>query len=179
MKPIRPIDLAARRRNNDWVADAACAGHPDPDLWYPEAPQSEVAEAAKNICARCPVSTPCLTEALELNDRYGIRASVEQAQRIILLRRDNNARWEEQRVVAALRGQAIHLSKSERDSVAIAAVLADIDLQVWAPVLGVQRKRALTLIREARQYLDERPDSYARERRIAAELTSTGREVAA
>ncbi|MEY9956795.1 WhiB family transcriptional regulator [Streptacidiphilus sp. MAP5-52] len=170
MTRITPMDHAALLRNNDWVADAACAGHADPDLWYPESPHSEEGGAAKSICARCPVSTPCLTESLEMNDRYGIRSGVEEGQRLSLLRRDVIARWDEDRVVAALQGRGIRLSKPERNSVPVAAVIAGIDLRVWAPVLGIQRKRALALIKTARKDLNQPLAQFDRERRVAARL---------
>ena len=48
-----------------WMVDAACAKHPDPELWFPgpSAPRAEIATAI-NICVLdCPVTAECLAYA--------------------------------------------------------------------------------------------------------------------
>lgn len=49
-------------RNLDWMGDAACAGHPNPDLFFPNstgpASRIQAAEAAM-VCAGCPVVVEC------------------------------------------------------------------------------------------------------------------------
>jgi WhiB family redox-sensing transcriptional regulator len=41
-----------------WQNHAACAGHPDPDLFT----NGHRAHEAKRVCARCPVIEPCRAE---------------------------------------------------------------------------------------------------------------------
>lgn len=47
-----------------WHTDAACAGHPNPNLWHHGDPHRE----ARAICMGCPVRADCLDEALSLPD---------------------------------------------------------------------------------------------------------------
>jgi WhiB family transcriptional regulator, redox-sensing transcriptional regulator len=56
----------------------------DPDLWFPEGDVRETqekAEAAKKVCAACPVSDPCLSEALPHPSYYGIWGGTTDRQR--------------------------------------------------------------------------------------------------
>src|SRR5690606_12270352 len=60
---------------NDWHPKAACRGH-DPDLWFGWEGESINAreardQAAKRICATCPVRTQCPTHALPYPEAYG------------------------------------------------------------------------------------------------------------
>lgn len=55
--PIAPVGEAETWRDN-----AACAGHPQPDLWFGTQGSVDTMRA-KNICAECPVRTLCLQEA--------------------------------------------------------------------------------------------------------------------
>jgi hypothetical protein len=41
-----------------WFADAACLGHPEPELWFPEG-QGSSPKPAQAVCAGCPVREPC------------------------------------------------------------------------------------------------------------------------
>ena len=43
-----------------WRDKAACRGHLDPDLWFPDddTPQDRIEEAL-SVCARCPVMGRC------------------------------------------------------------------------------------------------------------------------
>jgi hypothetical protein len=54
---------------NAWQTSAPCASA-DPDAWYPEF--GEKANDAKAICRSCPYKTPCLLEALQRGERYGV-----------------------------------------------------------------------------------------------------------
>lgn len=54
-----------------WRDSAACKGHPT-DWWY----STHKSEAAKAICADCPVKAECLADALENREVYGIRAGL-------------------------------------------------------------------------------------------------------
>lgn len=58
-----------------WQERAACAGHPEPELWFPivRGPPTEVSaasERARQICAGCPVSEQCEAYVLELEGPY-------------------------------------------------------------------------------------------------------------
>lgn len=64
----------------DWRADAACLGE-DPNLFHPESMDDENAWEARRICRGCPVAEACLRDALETNDRFGIRAGLSPKQR--------------------------------------------------------------------------------------------------
>ncbi|MCG6497035.1 MULTISPECIES: WhiB family transcriptional regulator [unclassified Kitasatospora] len=170
--------IATRRRDNTWVQRAACAGTAAPDCFYPLPDQAEETEAAKALCAGCPVSEECLTEALETNDRYGIRGGLVESERIVL-HRLGKVRWEEERVVAALNGRPVSLSPQEKHSVSVVAAILDLDPRIWAPVLGIGRKRALTRLREARAQLEKQPFLLRREQRIAAAFSPEAAAVAA
>lgn len=55
----------------DWQDLSECRGC-DPDLFYPERGESWKVEAAKAICAQCPVTGECLEYALDNGERAGI-----------------------------------------------------------------------------------------------------------
>ncbi|MGQ9348910.1 WhiB family transcriptional regulator [Mycolicibacterium gilvum] len=46
--------------NIAWMDHAACAGHPDPDLFFPTA-DNRLTHKARAICATCPVTAQCST----------------------------------------------------------------------------------------------------------------------
>lgn len=48
-----------------WQIDAACRGM-DTDLFFPDRNDHDAATQAKAVCAVCPVSDECLTEALQV-----------------------------------------------------------------------------------------------------------------
>ena len=72
--------------NLAWRQRAACRGV-DPDSFYPAS--DEEAEAAKAICAVCPVREPCLEYALANRERDGVwgGATERERRRIIRQRR--------------------------------------------------------------------------------------------
>ncbi|MFJ7244504.1 WhiB family transcriptional regulator [Kitasatospora sp. NPDC098652] len=167
------------RRDHAWARQAACAGSQQPDRFYPSPDETAKNQAAKALCASCPVSDECLTEALETNDRYGIRAGLDERERLVLHELNTNGRWEEERVVAALNGRPVHLSRHERNSVSVVAAILGLDPRIWAPVLGIGRTRALTRLREARAQLERQPFLLRREQRIASEFNPDLAAVAA
>ncbi|MGW4692356.1 WhiB family transcriptional regulator [Kitasatospora sp. YST-16] len=173
-----PIQLAGRRRDHSWTTDAACVGTVNPDQFHPLPGETEETAAAKATCAACPVSQQCLEEALDLNDRWGIRGGLSEAERLALHRSAGVFRWEEQRVRDALAGRSVHLSRPERLSVVTVAAILDLDVNTWAPVLGISRKYGLERLREARSNIANQPLSVRREQRIAASLAAS-RAVAA
>jgi len=63
----------------DW-RDAACAGHPDPDLWFPER-NGKRARAAIAICGGCPVRAACLATSRIARAEYGIWGGLTESER--------------------------------------------------------------------------------------------------
>ncbi len=59
--------------DDGWMEDAACAGHPDPDLWFPEHSPTRATKALE-ICRTCPVIDECSKAVRKLprHSRYGI-----------------------------------------------------------------------------------------------------------
>jgi hypothetical protein len=65
---------------DEWLAGAACAGHPDPTLWdldhtrhTLEAPPCAKCSAALRVCAGCPVRVRCARQAIVDGDVYTVR----------------------------------------------------------------------------------------------------------
>jgi len=73
------MTVSAAFTTTDWMQDALCA-QVGGDLWFPEG-QGATAAPAKNICARCPVASPCLQYALDNNFGYSIYAGTNIHQR--------------------------------------------------------------------------------------------------
>lgn len=63
-----------------WQQDAACLGC-DPALFFPERGNSQGVEAAKAVCAACPVRAECLADALESKETAGIRGGLSSVER--------------------------------------------------------------------------------------------------
>jgi WhiB family redox-sensing transcriptional regulator len=67
-----------------WLDQAACA-KTNPDLFFPPrgvGRRSKHAQAAKEICAGCPVRRDCLQWALD-NDEVGIWGGLTQRERVV------------------------------------------------------------------------------------------------
>jgi len=72
----------------DWRNDAACRDE-DPDLFFPIGTTGiaiEQVDAAKRVCARCPVQEPCLEFALASNQDAGIWGGLTEDERRTLKR---------------------------------------------------------------------------------------------
>jgi WhiB family transcriptional regulator, redox-sensing transcriptional regulator len=69
--------------NLAWRQRAACRGV-DPDIFYPAS--EEEAEAAKAVCAVCPVREPCLEYALANRERDGVWGGATERERRRLVR---------------------------------------------------------------------------------------------
>jgi WhiB family redox-sensing transcriptional regulator len=72
----------------DWRDHAACSGL-DPDLFFPVSASGASLpdiEAAKRVCQRCPVTTPCLRWALHLGHVSGIWGGTTEEERRALRR---------------------------------------------------------------------------------------------
>lgn len=72
--------------NLSWRTKAACHGL-DPQVFYPET--EEETQAAKAVCAVCPVSQSCLEYALARREKEGVwgGASERDRRRIVRQRR--------------------------------------------------------------------------------------------
>ena len=60
---------------------AACATHPDPDMWFPHPKDQQGTDIAVAICADCPVRDACLAYALEHGIEHGIWGGETATQR--------------------------------------------------------------------------------------------------
>lgn len=59
-------------RRPSWFDDAACAGAPDPRLWFPEGRNFALLEArGVAVCERCPVRVDCLMHAMNTGEEQG------------------------------------------------------------------------------------------------------------
>lgn len=65
-----------------WMGKAVCASA-DPEEWFPEKGSSS--QAAKKICAGCPVVNECLQFALDHNE-YGIWGGTSRRERVPMMR---------------------------------------------------------------------------------------------
>ncbi|PZH08479.1 transcriptional regulator [Streptomyces sp. NTH33] len=80
----------------EWLRSAACVGE-DPELFFPvgtTGPALRDVEGAKRICARCPVTTECLSFALSSGQTSGVWGGTGEEERVALLRtaRDDSTR---------------------------------------------------------------------------------------
>jgi WhiB family redox-sensing transcriptional regulator len=67
-----------------WRWDAACAGHPNPDLWFPyDSDSFPAAREALTVCCACPVRTACRAEAFAHPETssHGVWGGLIEAQR--------------------------------------------------------------------------------------------------
>lgn len=53
------------------MLSAPCA-QVDPDMFFPDAGDSEKIAMARSICRRCPYKAPCVLIAIETKQEYGI-----------------------------------------------------------------------------------------------------------
>jgi len=80
------LSLLAPIGDDDWMTDAACRDHPNPDLWFPElVPPGPGAVAydheAKRICAECPVRAACRDFAVVNKIDHGMWGGLNPNQR--------------------------------------------------------------------------------------------------
>jgi WhiB family redox-sensing transcriptional regulator len=69
--------------NQTWRQLAACRGV-EPDVFYPTS--EDEADAAKAVCAVCPVRQPCLEYALASRERDGVWGGATEKERRRILR---------------------------------------------------------------------------------------------
>lgn len=63
-----------------WHADAACVEHPELS-WFPETGETDVAAAAKAVCARCLCREECLDYAMADASLVGVWGETTTSQR--------------------------------------------------------------------------------------------------
>jgi WhiB family transcriptional regulator, redox-sensing transcriptional regulator len=73
-----------------WARQALCA-QADPDAWFPDKGQADLARAAAKVCAHCPVAAECLAHALATREPHGIWGGLTARQRYQLLAEQENA----------------------------------------------------------------------------------------
>ena len=89
---MRPTGLSPARNNegtnrmtNHWRQYARCLGA-DPELFYPPPESEDGGEAAKKICAVCPVREPCLEHAITAREKQGVWGGLDERERRRLVR---------------------------------------------------------------------------------------------
>ena len=68
-----------------WHANAACRGL-DASVFYPADDDPEAIEAAKAICAQCPVAASCLEYALSEREKNGVWGGCTERDRRRIIR---------------------------------------------------------------------------------------------
>ncbi|MFD0032570.1 WhiB family transcriptional regulator [Streptomyces sp. NPDC127172] len=79
--------------NEEWRHDALCAGE-ETDLFFPVGGSPEAlaqTEQARAVCARCPVSTNCLSFALNTDQTDGVWGGLSEDERRAVKRRQARA----------------------------------------------------------------------------------------
>lgn len=69
--------------NMSWRTKAACLGL-DPQTFYPET--DDEAQAAKDVCAECPVQSACLEQALARREKDGVWGGCTERERRRIIR---------------------------------------------------------------------------------------------
>jgi hypothetical protein len=81
---VTDVEWHEQHKSRDWRERAACRGGVDPDLFFPAAESGAArgaqVRAAKAVCARCPVRSECLDEAL-VRIPYGIAGGLTERER--------------------------------------------------------------------------------------------------
>jgi WhiB family redox-sensing transcriptional regulator len=82
----------------DWQLHAACRGLPSDVFFHPDNERGPARaardEAAKAVCARCPVRLDCRAHALEVREPYGVWGGMSEDERD---RQHLSGRWIDQR----------------------------------------------------------------------------------
>ena len=81
---VERVELARlyRREPSRWMKRAACApAHVDPEIFHPMDHDGETRMRARKVCARCPVKSDCLEDALDTKDAFGIRGGLTAPER--------------------------------------------------------------------------------------------------
>jgi len=81
---VERVELARlyRREPSNWMKRAACApAYVDPEIFHPMDHDQETRQRARRVCARCPVKSECLEDAIATKDAFGIRGGMTAPQR--------------------------------------------------------------------------------------------------
>jgi len=74
----------------EWQLHGRCRGMDSAKFFHPESERGprkeERDDAAKAICAQCPVIDPCRAHALQVREPYGVWGGLTEAERERLLR---------------------------------------------------------------------------------------------
>ncbi|WP_035839858.1 WhiB family transcriptional regulator [Kitasatospora azatica] len=74
----------------DWQLRAACRSSDSSLFFHPLGERGEAhdnrEQAAKQVCARCPVRDACLSHALRVREPYGVWGGLNEEERAELLR---------------------------------------------------------------------------------------------
>jgi len=81
VREVIEIDLMRPR----WMQQAACRGQGF-DAWFSADEVGEDADAARRVCAGCPVRPECLEYALDRAIRYGLWGGLSREERAALKR---------------------------------------------------------------------------------------------
>lgn len=87
----RPADTRGYDKADDWRVQAACVDV-DPEIFFPNPADRAGIQAAKVICASCPVRAICREEALENRESDGVWGGLDEDQRRRLIRTRNVGR---------------------------------------------------------------------------------------
>lgn len=67
--------------NEEWLDRAACKGHPNPEVFFPDKGECAKAREARAVCRTCPVQRECLAYAIEHNETNGIWGGISMGGR--------------------------------------------------------------------------------------------------
>ena len=77
-------NIKIRETREDWMDFAACAGHPNREVFHPEVGDHESRNKARRIGATCPVYRHCLDYALRNFERIGIWGGLTERERRVV-----------------------------------------------------------------------------------------------
>lgn len=69
-----------------WIREGLCVGVEDPEIFFPTRGAGK-ADAAKAICAECPVRRECLRYALKAPEEHGVWGGLDEVERAEIRRR--------------------------------------------------------------------------------------------
>ncbi len=81
-------------KTEQWRVRAACQGL-DPSIFYPSDDDELEADAAKAVCAVCPVQAECLEHALGSKEREGVWGGATERERRRIVRQRRRAAYAE------------------------------------------------------------------------------------
>jgi WhiB family redox-sensing transcriptional regulator len=82
--------------DSEVLRNAACGEEEDLVLFYPEPGDTAAEQAAKAVCAACPVRQPCLEMALQTGDQHAILGGTTPAERLPMRRQRQEINAREQ-----------------------------------------------------------------------------------